>query len=125
MGMLYDKNGTGYDDEELARDKRGHVIPTPHDHVLDPGIARAVCILQKAGVETTESCEGRHDRDDWNAEKGGHCFSYPTIRFGGTPRCGMLALGIALKQCWQVKCLHRVWNVEENEVTGPEWELVF
>ena len=122
---LHDKNGTAYDREGKAYDEDGNQIKTPHDHVLDPGIARAVCILQAAGVETTESCEGRHDRDRWNDKKGGHCFEWPTIRFNGTPRCGMLALGIALKQCWEIRALHRTWHIEENEVTGPEWELVF
>ena len=112
--LLYDKNGTAYDEEGNAYDKQGQYVPTPHDHVLDKGIARAVCILQAAGVETFASCQGGE----------GHVYDYPTIRFGGTPRCGHLALGIALKECWSIKSLRRYWTVCENEVTGPNWELV-
>ena len=121
---LHDKNGTAYDREGKAYDEEGNFIPEPNDRVLDSGIARAVCILRAAGVETFESCEGRPDRDQYTPKKGGHCFTYPTIRFSGTPRDGVLALGIAMKQCWEVKVLHRYWRVIENEVTGPEWELV-
>ena len=122
---LHDKNGTAYDRDGKAYDEEGNVIPTPHDHVLDPGIARAVCILQAAGVETCQSCEGRHDIDNWTAEKGGHCYIYPTIEFHGSPRCGILALGIAMKRCWKVQCLRRTWDVSaDNEVEGPIWELV-
>ena len=113
--LLYDKNGTAYDDEGNAYDKQGQYVPTPHDHVLDKGIARAVCILQAAGVETFASCQGGK----------GHHYPNPTIRFDGTIRDGHLALGIALKQCWSVNYLRRYWTVSENEVEGPYWELEF
>ena len=112
---LYDKNGICYSKDGKAYDKDGDYVPAPHDWVLDKGISRAVCILQAAGVETFESCEGGE----------GHAFSLPTIRFSGTQRCGHLALGIAMKRCWPVNHLRRYWSVIENEVTGPYWELEF
>ena len=49
---------------------------------LDPGIAHIVWVLQEAGVETFESCQGGD----------GHAFDRPTVRFDGTARCGHLAL---------------------------------
>ena len=87
----------------------------PDDAVIDSGISEAVRVLRENGVETFESCEGGH----------GHAFTHPTIRFHGTKRCGMLALGVALKHCWQVKSLGRVWSLVEDEPTGPYWELIF
>ena len=95
--LVYDRNGIGYDKDGKAYDKEGNAMPISkdHDYILDPGIARAVITLQQAGVETLNSCEGGE----------GHDYDYPTIRFGGTSRCGFLALGIATTQAnlerWQ------------------------
>ena len=115
MAMLYDKNRIGYDDTGKAYDESGNVIPTSHDHVLDLGIAHAVCILQAAGVETYEACEGEE----------GHSYPFPAIRLYGKVRCGHLELAIALKRGWPARRLYRFWNVVENEVVGPDWELGF
>lgn len=50
---------------------------------LDPGIKKAVMLLQKEGIGTFESCEGGK----------GHAFPEPTIRFYGTPEAGWRAVG--------------------------------
>lgn len=83
---------------------------------LDPGIRKAVEILQASGIETFESCEGGN----------GHAFTEPTVRFHGTPEAGWHALGICLSYGLPILCLRRVWYVlDSNEPTGPKWEIVF
>jgi hypothetical protein len=83
---------------------------------LDPGIRKAVEILQASGIETFESCEGGD----------GHAFTEPTVRFHGTPQAGWHALGICLSHGLSILCLRRVWYVlDSNEPTGPKWEIVF
>jgi hypothetical protein len=82
---------------------------------LDAGIARAVVILQKAGVATYESCEGGE----------GHAFSEPTVRFRGSYAEGIVALGVALQNGLPVYQLRRVWRMDDGELTGPWWDLVF
>jgi hypothetical protein len=83
---------------------------------LDPGIRKAVEILQASGIETFESCEGGD----------GHAFTEPTVRFHGTPQAGWHALGICLSHGLPILCLRRVWYVlDSNEPTGPKWEIVF
>ncbi len=51
---------------------------------LDPGIARYVGVLDEAGVETFESCEGGP----------GHGFLEPTVRFYGDNSKGFRALTV-------------------------------
>ena len=87
----------------------------PIPGVFDPGIARAVGILQAAGVETFESCEGGS----------GHAFPEPTIRFYGTPAAGPRAIAVCMDHDLPVLALRRVWYIENNELTGPNWELTF
>jgi hypothetical protein len=83
---------------------------------LDRGIKRAVEILEAAGVETFESCEGGP----------GHAFTEPTIRFHGTPAAGWHCLKVCLDNGLPVLCVRRVWYIEyDNEPTGPKWEVVF
>lgn len=87
----------------------------PHDSCVDLGVSNAVKTLRAAGVETYESCQGGE----------GHSYGRPTIRFSGTKFCGHLALGIAIKECWPVRSLARIWTFEDEEVAGPVWELSF
>jgi len=83
---------------------------------LDPGIARAVRLLQEAGIETFESCEGG----------GGHSFLEPTIRFHGGPGAGWVALGRCISLDLKPEELRRVWDVlDRNDPTGPYWEITF
>jgi hypothetical protein len=82
---------------------------------IDPGIARAVSILQQGGVETFESCEGG----------AGHAFPEPTVRFYGTPAAGPRALAVCMDHGLPVVALRRVWYIENCEPTGPNWELTF
>jgi hypothetical protein len=82
---------------------------------LDPGVCAAVEALRKAGVETFESCEGGH----------GHAYPEPTVRFHGDQGEGFRAFGEALAAGLRVAELRRVWVVQENEPSGPWWELVF
>jgi hypothetical protein len=55
------------------------------DAFLDPGIAQAVKILNKFGIETFESCQGGE----------GHCYPEPTVRFHGDKFEGFKAFAIA------------------------------
>lgn len=82
---------------------------------LDPGIARAVQVLQEAGVETFESCDGSP----------GHAFSEPTIRFHGGKGAGWRALAAAQEVGLPVLALRRSWPIDDGEPTGPWWEMVF
>lgn len=87
----------------------------PHDHIIDPGIARAVTTLQGAGVETFESCQGG----------AGHAFLEPTVRFHGGQAEGFRALSAAVYAGLPVDALRRVWVLIDGEPTGPCWELTF
>lgn len=82
---------------------------------LDPGIKKAVQILRKHGVETFESCEGGR----------GHAYPEPTIAFEGEYADGFRAFSVAVQHNLPVFYLRRVYRVEENELKGPWWELVF
>jgi hypothetical protein len=83
---------------------------------LDPGIRKAVLILDEAGIETFESCEGGP----------GHSFPEPTIRFAGGPGDGWKALGRCLALNLQPSELRLVWDVlDRNFPTGPHWEITF
>ena len=85
------------------------------DPPLDTGIAEAVIALRSAGVETFESCEGGP----------GHAYTEPTVRFHGQQPEGFRALAVAMAAGLKVAGLRRVWPINDNEPTGPWWELVF
>lgn len=86
---------------------------------LDPGIEPAVRVLRDAGVPTYESCESGV----------GHGFPEPTVRFNGNYAEGLAALSIALQQTPEIGLvvyeLRRVWRMDDGELTGPWWDLVF
>ncbi len=82
---------------------------------LDPGIRPFVEVLQSAGVETFESCQGGE----------GHSFPEPTIRFHGDRSEGFRALAVALRARLPVAVLRRIWTIDDGEPTGPRWELTF
>lgn len=86
-----------------------------YDPPLDAGIRRAVEVLQSAGVETFESCEGGE----------GHAYPEPTVRFHGDAFEGFRALAVALRAGLHVLALRRAWPVIDYEPTGPWWEIVF
>jgi hypothetical protein len=85
-----------------------------YDPPLDPGIAHFVEILQMAGVETFESCQGGR----------GHAYAEPTVRFHGNRAEGFRALSVALNSGLPISDLRRVWPILDDEPTGPWWELV-
>jgi hypothetical protein len=92
-----------------------------HDHesdwdaFLDPGIAKAVKILNKFGIQTYESCQGG----------AGHSYHEPTVRFYGDRYEGFRAFTIAKQHGLRVTSLRRIWLITEDEPTGPDWEMVF
>lgn len=86
-----------------------------YDPPLDPRIAGIVDALQRAGIETFESCEGG----------AGHSFPEPTVRFHGGSGEGFRALGAALEANLPVTKLRRLWRVLDGEPEGPYWELIF
>lgn len=93
----------------------GGLVNREYDPPLDPGIAQGVEILNAAGVETYESCEGGS----------GHAYLEPAIRFHGGHDEGFRALAIALQHRLPVWELRRVWMIVDGEPTGPKWELAF
>ena len=85
------------------------------DSFIDPGIVRAVRLLNERGVETFESCQGGD----------GHCYPEPTVRFYGDRSEGFRAVAIVLQHALPVRSLRRIWQVVDGEPTGPDWEIVF
>lgn len=86
-----------------------------YDSPLDEGIADAVKTLAAAGVETFESCQGGE----------GHAYPEPTVRFYGNRAEGFRALAAAMQAGLRVAYLRRTWPINEDEPTGPWWEMVF
>lgn len=82
---------------------------------LDQDIKTAVELLNSAGIETYESCEGGV----------GHSYPEPAIRFHGDRSEGFRALALALQNALPVKAVKRIWDVIDDEPTGPQWEIVF
>jgi hypothetical protein len=82
---------------------------------LDPSIARYVDVLDAAGIETFESCQGGE----------GHAFLEPTIRFYGDRGEGFRALALAITHALPVGELRRYWQIVNGEPEGPHWELTF
>jgi hypothetical protein len=82
---------------------------------FDPGIRRAVEVLQAAGIETFESCQGGS----------GHCFPEPTVRFHGGHVEGFRAFAAAAELGLPVRALQRIWPIIDGAPTGPWWELTF
>jgi hypothetical protein len=82
---------------------------------LDEGIKHYVEVLQKAGVETCQSCQGGP----------GHTYLEPTIEFGGGSGAGLHALSVAITHNFPVSELRRVWRVESREIVEVMWVLTF
>ena len=85
------------------------------DPPLDRGIADMVMALCRHGVETFESCQGGE----------GHAYPEPTVRFHGDTAEGFRALSAAMKEGLPVAELRRVWPIQDDEPTGPWWEITF
>ena len=85
------------------------------DPPLDAGIFKAVVALRDHNVETFESCAGGP----------GHAYPEPTVRFHGDASEGFRALAAAMKEGLAVAELRRVWPIQDNEPTGPWWEITF
>lgn len=83
---------------------------------IDPGIRHAVEVLDAAGIETFESCEG----------DAAHSYAEPTVRFHGVRGEGFRALAIALQHGLPVASVRRYWDVnKDGEPAGPYWEMTF
>ncbi len=92
--------------------------PSRHDWLatLDPGIERYVDVLDAAGIETYESCEGGD----------GHSYAEPAVRFHGERGQGFRALAVALQHGFPVRAVRQVWTVDEDgQPHGPFWEIAF
>lgn len=85
------------------------------DSFIDPGIVRAVRLLNERGIETFESCQGGD----------GHCYPEPTVRFHGDRSEGFRALAVAMQHALPVLSLRRIWQIVDADPTGPYWEIVF
>lgn len=82
---------------------------------VDSGVRPYVAILDRAGVETFESCQGGE----------GHCASKPMVRFHGQRGAGWQALQVALDHDLPVSELRRYWYMLDGEPCGPFWEMTF
>ncbi len=83
---------------------------------LDAGVAHYVDVLDAAGIETYESCQGGE----------GHSYPEPTIRFHGERGEGFRALAVALAWGLPVRAVRRAWTVDEDgHPHGPNWEITF
>lgn len=82
---------------------------------LDPGIARAVYVLNAAGIATFESCEGGE----------GHAVPMPIVRFHGSPATGWAALAACVDHGLPVDVLARAWDIDDGEPSGPYWSITF
>lgn len=90
-------------------------VPVRAEMPIDAGIAEAVAVLRRGGVETFESCEGSL----------GHALPEPTIRFHGDRSAGWHALSVAQDHGLDVVALRRAWPIVDGEPTGPWWEMTF
>jgi hypothetical protein len=81
---------------------------------VDPGIVRAVRVLWAAGIEAFDSCDGSL----------GHARSEPFVRFHGARDAGWNAVAAAQRAGLPLRELRRVWTFDEDEPTGPYWDLV-
>jgi hypothetical protein len=86
-----------------------------YDPPLDDGLERIVEILQRAHVETFESCNGAP----------GHSYPEATVRFHGGAAEGFRALAVAIEADLPVNNLRRTWRVLDGEPEGPYWEMTF
>ena len=104
---------------KLGYTQPASTMPTPapvlDSGILEPGVRRYVEILRSHGVRTIESCEGGD----------GHFSSVPWIRFEGDFSEGLRAVSIALYHAMPVMRLRRSWNVHEDSIEGPDWEILF
>jgi hypothetical protein len=82
---------------------------------LDPGVAPYVEVLQAAGIETFESCEGG----------AGHAVREPTVWFNGERSDGFRALAVCIEHQLPAYELRRTWTIQDGEPRGPIWELAF
>lgn len=85
------------------------------DLPLDPGIRYAVLVLRAGGVETFESCEGGD----------GHPCPEPFVKFDGSAWAGYHAFAVAMEHGLPVLTLQRVHDVNDGQLVGPWWVLVF
>jgi hypothetical protein len=84
------------------------------DQTFDEGIQHAVDVLDEAGFEIVDACDGSP----------GHAYPEPTVVFNGDQNEGLRALTVALKAGLRVEELRRVWSVRDGEPYGPVWQLV-
>lgn len=54
-----------------------------------------------------------------------HSYREPAIRFYGTSSDGFRALAVVRTFGLPVYALRRFWQVNDGEVTGPQWEITF
>jgi hypothetical protein len=109
-------NGFGEDPEVMKRktEEYRERLKPPYN-LLDPGIRDVVKTLNDAGVETFESCDGQP----------GHTFHEPTVRFYGDHAEGFRVFAITLQHGLRVLELRRSYDVINDELVGPYWEMIF
>lgn len=82
---------------------------------LDSGICPFVEVLRTGGVETFESCQGGE----------GHSSPEPMVRFHGDGPEGYRAFSVAITYGLPVRTLNRGYHVDNGQLIGPYWEMLF
>ena len=95
---------------------------------VDPGIREAVRTLQKSGIKTLSSCEGRKNPGYHPERDGPHHGDWPYIIVYGTAADAFIALGASLKAGRPVRSIEQSWFVYPEAPTvpiGPQWRITF
>ena len=106
--IIKDIYGDYYDERGLMCDEYGNIVGPEKLQLrfgedrgaYDPGIARPVCLLQQAGIDTVQSCEGGK----------GHSTHEPTIWFRGKKKEAKFVLKMAIELSWPISRVLREWN---------------
>lgn len=95
---------------------------------LDSGIRRHVEIIQRAGVDTLSSCEGRNNPGYHPKRDGQHHGDWPYVMLNGTITDAYIAVGAALSAGLPVRSIEQSWFTHLGEpmvLVGPSWRITF
>lgn len=96
---------------------------------VDPGIQKAVIILNMFNIMTLQSCEGHKDVDGDNPNlflnESKHIYCEPTVDFDGTINDGFKVFALMREHGLDVSSFRREWRIIDGEPTGPIWSMTF
>jgi hypothetical protein len=95
---------------------------------LDSGIRRYVGILNKAGITTLASCEGRKNPGYIPKRDGPHHGDWPYVTIHGSSADAFIALGVGIREGLPIRSIEQSWFVYPEDRTvpvGPQWRITF